>query len=158
VFIGFIAFWMLSRIGDFLPAGVSSTTSPRPAAVPTGARTPIPSLTRTPVPIGQIDFGTRAGANCTVSDLRSTFAAGSEVWWSARFRTQLEPHEQVRWMVLLDGRVLERSVGPSDRPSGRWDVLCSDDPLTYDVPGIYWLRFVHTGTGDLLAESTFTVE
>ena len=159
VFMAFVTLWVLARIADVLPAGVSPATSSAPAAaVPTGGQTPIPTLSRTPVPVGQVEFGTRAGGNCTVSDQRYTFAAGSEVWWSARFRTSLEAHEQVRWMVLLDGRVLEQSTGPSDRPSGAWNVLCGDDPLTFDVPGMYWLRFLHTGTGDLLAEATFTIE
>jgi len=158
LFIAFIGFWLLSRIGEFLPGSASSTSSPRPAAVPSGVRTPIPTLSRTVVPIGQVELGTRASANCTVSDQRDTFAAGSEVWWSAAFGTALQAHEQVRWMILLDGRVLDQTIGPSTRPSGPWNVLCGDDPLTFDVPGIYRLRFVHTGTGDLLAEATFTIE
>jgi hypothetical protein len=108
--------------------------------------------------VGSVEFGTTQLDGCELSGTAETFSAGTDVYWWAHFAEPLEADARVKWVLLRSGVRLESNSGPGDDPTGPWDGLCGNDPLTYPEAGSYTLEVWTGDNRSRLAVGTYTLK
>jgi hypothetical protein len=125
VFLVLVAFTGFRLVGEFVRGLEQAPPNTGPAG-PNQAVVP-----------GSIIFGTASDGECGVVGTAHDFAAGTDVWWSARLATEQRPDAEVVVIVRRDGSEVDRWAVPPDESFGRWSFACSTSPMAQTQPGLY---------------------
>jgi len=144
IFLGFAAFTVIRFLGQSAggPGGIQTPTQ-RPVVESKGP--------------GPIEFGTRQG-DCKIEDAATAFEQGTDVRWVAQLSEFQAPDAAVVVLFLRDGSRFNREDVPPDPSVGKWDTLCSADPISESTSGHYILEIWNGDLSKLLARGGYEVK
>jgi zinc protease len=154
--------WFVIGLIVFLVAalGFTSMATRRPPAPSDPALALPPSgasgAHRSDPPEGFVKFAAHALTECG-GPRRLEFAVGAAVWWAAQLPSDQPVDAQLRWTIQLDGRVIDRSRGPTVEPANPWDCLYAFDPIAVFGPGVYRVEVWDDRLRNLLSVGQFEV-
>jgi hypothetical protein len=106
---------------------------------------------------GPITFGIKQNDNCEIEFPATRFATGSEVRWVAQLSEFQAPDAAVVVLYLRGGSRINREEVPPDPSLGKWDTLCSGDPVIESSDGHYIIEIWNEDLTMLLARGGYDV-